>query len=192
MLGSLQLTFDTISPQHLLRRHQFSLVQSTGVQSLLVFKQSNSLLPFLCHFTWSCKVGKRCWCRSWREAATNATAVPRHLTAFEDYCGRYLKQALVASKGWETLPISLPTWPLARPAPTAIPKCPHFWTVVPLSPQLLLKKKQCLSNPGWYHYQVAQGLATFPHLKRELFRSLTEKEMILPTFTVWSTDPVTT
>jgi hypothetical protein len=68
---------------------------------------------------------------------------------------------LVASKGWETLPISLPRWP-ARPAPTANPKCRHFCTVVPLCPHLL--KKQCLSNPGWYHYQVVQGLATFPHL----------------------------
>ena len=116
------------------------------------------------------------WILMFEETATKAT-VPRKLTAFEDYCGRwrYLKQALVASKGWETLPISLPTWPLAWPAPTAIPKCPHFWTVVPLSPQLLLKKKQCLSNPGWYHYQVAQGLATFPHLKRELFRSFDRK-----------------
>ena len=89
------------------------------------------------------------WRLHWIETATNATAVPRQLTAFEDYCGRwrYLKQALVASKGWETLPISLPTWPLARPAPTAIPKCPHFWTVVPLSPQLLLKKNSVSPTP---------------------------------------------
>jgi len=159
MLGSLQLTFDTISPQHLLRRHQFSLVQSTGVQSLLVFKQSNSLLPFLCHFTWSCKVGKRCWCRSWREAATNATAVPRHLTAFEDYCGRYLKQALVASKGWETLPISM--W-------LANPNCnskmfPFMDSGTTLSQSL--EKKQHSVSPTTVDITIklSRGLATFPY-----------------------------
>ena len=48
--------------------------------------------------------------------------------------GGAIWNSLCWSKGWETLPISLPRWlGTARPVPTSY--SPHLWTVAPLCPQ---------------------------------------------------------